>query len=258
MLELGAVDLDAIAEALEDHSDFVEWFLDPATGAVVAWSEDTDDESHPRERGALLIPPMSSHEGYRDMAEFVARVSDRRAAGFLTRAIEGRGAFRRFKDTLLEFPELRQTWFQFHDVRMRRRAIDWLTGVDLVDERGALEAIDALVEPPVGPGLPDPDELAAQVAGGLREIFGSRLVDVVMFGSQATGAATEDSDLDLAVILRQVRSGWEDAQLMDSLLWEKTKESGVTLSAVVVDEADWNDPKRPVLRTAKAQGRSVA
>jgi hypothetical protein len=258
MLELTAVDLDALCEALEDHSDFLRWFVDPATGEVLAWSDDMEEEPDPEERGCLFIDPMPSHEGYRDMADFVGRVSDRRAADLLARAIEGRGAFRRFKDTLFEFPELRQTWFEFHDVRMRRRAIEWLVEAELVDEEAAVAAIDALVEPPVGRGLPDPDELAAEVATGLREIFGGRLVDVVMFGSQATGTADEDSDLDLAVVLRHVRSSWQDAQLMDSLLWQKTRDSGVTVSAVVVDELDWNEPRRPLVRTAKAQGRSVA
>jgi predicted nucleotidyltransferase len=79
-----------------------------------------------------------------------------------------------------------------------------------------------------------------------------------MFGSQATGTADEDSDLDLAVVLRHVRSSWQDAQLMDSLLWQKTRDSGITVSAVVVDELDWNEPRRPLVRSAKAQGRSVA
>ena len=56
------------------------------------------------------------------MAEFVAAVHHRRAADLLDRAISGRGAFRRFKDTLFEFPELRDTWFRFRDARARRRA----------------------------------------------------------------------------------------------------------------------------------------
>ena len=56
------------------------------------------------------------------MAEFVAGVHHRRAAELLDRAIAGRGAFRRFKDTLFEFPELREQWFRYRDARSRRRA----------------------------------------------------------------------------------------------------------------------------------------
>ena len=257
MLELSAVDLDAVAEALEDHSDFVEWFIDPTSGQVYPWTEDTENDD-PGRRGALLIEPAPSHLGYRDMADFVAGVSDRRASDLLARAIEGRGAFRRFKDTLFEFPELRQRWFEFHDVRVRRRAIDWLIDAQLIDEKAGRAALDSLVEPEVGSGHPDPDQVAAEVATKVREIFGARLVDVVMFGSQATGTASEESDLDLAVVLRHVRSAWEDGRQMDDLLWQKTRDSGITVSAVVVDADDWREPSRPFVRSAKAHGRSVA
>ena len=119
MLELEEVDLGALSEALEDHSDFLRWFIDPITGEVLAWSEDMEDVPDPEQSGAYYIEPIPSFEAYSDMQEFVARVPDRRASDLLGRAIEGRGAFRRFKDTLFEFPDLRETWFKFHDVRMR-------------------------------------------------------------------------------------------------------------------------------------------
>jgi hypothetical protein len=258
MLDLTAVDLDALAEALEDHSDTLRWFVDPATGEVLVWSADADDEPSPEETGALFVEPIFSHEAYRDMQDFVGQLSDRRAVGLLTRALEGRGAFRRFKDTLFEFPDLRSVWFAFHDVRMRRRAIDWLLDAGLVAEGSARSALEGLEDPVIGRGLADPDQAAQEVASRLRGVFGDRLVDVVVFGSYAAGTASEDSDLDLAVVLSGVRSSWEDARAMDDILWAATQSSGITFSAVVVDAQDWAAPHRPVLLTAKAQGRSVA
>jgi hypothetical protein len=122
MLELSAIDLDALSEALEDHSDFIHWFVDPGTGEVLAWSEDMD-EPCPEDHGARFVDPIPSFEAYEDMRDFVRRVPDRRAADQLARAIEGRGAFRRFKDTLFDHTDLREKWFAFHDLRMRRWAI---------------------------------------------------------------------------------------------------------------------------------------
>jgi predicted nucleotidyltransferase len=257
MLELTAIDLGGLTEALEDHSEFLRWFIDPSSGNIIPWSEDMD-ESHPEERGAIFINPISSSESYKDLRDFVDRVSDRRAADLLSRSIEGRGAFRRFKDTLFEFPELRQSWFAFHDTRMRRRAIEWLSDMGLIDETAANAELATLKDPTVGQGVVDPYELARQVARELRELFGPRLVDVVLFGSYAMGTATDESDLDLVVLLRDVSSPWEDARRMDALLWEKTLEAGITISAVVVDAKEWRDPRRPLLQTAKVQGRSVA
>lgn len=257
MLELSAVDLGALAEALEDHSDMIQWFIDLATGEVIPWMED-GEEPCPDEAGARYIEPVPSGEAYRDMQDFVARVPDRRAADLLSRAIEGRGAFRRFKDTLFEFPELREMWFRFHDVRMRRRAIEWLVDCRLVDDSAAEAALNELDDPVVGQGAVDPYQLAHDVADQLRDLFGPRLVDVVLFGSYANGTATDESDLDLAVILLDAASPWEDARRMDQVLWEKTLESGITVSTVVIDADDWRRATAPLLASARSQGRSVS
>ncbi len=257
MLELSAVDLDALAQALEDHGDLTHWFVDPATGEVIPWSDDMDDEPNPEDRGARYVDPLPSHEAYEDMRDFVARVPERRAAELLARAIEGRGAFRRFKDTLFEFPALRDAWFAFHDVRMSRRAVEWLEAAQLIDPAEAERALSELDDPPIGEGVIDPWDVASKVAEELREVFGDRLVDVVVFGSYANGTATDDSDLDLAVVVRGVDAPWEESRRIDEILWRHTLEAGITLSAFVVDADEWEHTRRPVLRTAKASGRSV-
>jgi predicted nucleotidyltransferase len=191
------------------------------------------------------------------MRDFVSRVSDRRAADGLARAIEGRGAFRRFKDTLYEFADVRERWFAFHDVRMRRRAVEWLRDNRLIDDTHADAVLVGLEDPPVGEGVVDPFEVAARVAVDLRAVFGDRLVDVVVFGSHAQGTATDDSDLDLAVVLRGVADAWTDARAADDILWRHTIESGITVSALVVDALEWATPSRPLAVTARASGQSV-
>ncbi len=256
MLEVSAVDLDALGQALEDHSDFIQWFIDTATGEVLPWADDMD-EATPEANGAIAVDPVPSHEAYEDLRDFAARVPDRRAADLLARAIEGRGAFRRFKDTLFEFPDLRETWFRFHDVRMRRRAIEWLQDAGLVAAAAAEAALSELEDPPVGDGVADPWEVATEVAAEVREVFRDRLVDVVVFGSHASGTATDDSDLDLAVVVRDVDDPWEEARRIDDILWRHTLDAGITVSALVVDAGQWDRARRPFLRTAKAVGRSV-
>jgi hypothetical protein len=46
------------------------------------------------------VPQADSHEGYRDMEDFITTVEDERLQDQLWQAIGGRGAFRRFKDVL--------------------------------------------------------------------------------------------------------------------------------------------------------------
>ena len=149
VLELNDIDLAELAEALEDQSWEHSWWLDPTTGEVVLWSDDFEEEGEPdpEERNLRPVDPIPSHEGYRDMRDFIEHIRDPRARDLLERAIDGRGAFRRFKDTLYEFPELQKAWFRFHDIRMERRAILWLADEKLIDRAAAERALAERPEP---------------------------------------------------------------------------------------------------------------
>lgn len=82
------------------------------------------------------IPEVESYEGYEDMEDFIATVEDEHLAELLEVAIDGKGAFRRFKDVLARYPEEKERWFRFKDVRMEQRALEWLDdiGISLVEE----------------------------------------------------------------------------------------------------------------------------
>ncbi len=74
----------------------------------------------------IPIPQMESYEGYNDMVDFIDTVPNPRLRSRLERAIHGRGAFRYFKDVLMDYPKERERWFQFRDECMHRRVMDWL------------------------------------------------------------------------------------------------------------------------------------
>src|SRR5439155_24702899 len=148
-----------------------------------AGSLETDEADEVESRHLIEIEPTAPGESYGDMEDFIARVGDARARDLLQRAIGGRGAFRRFKDTLFEFPDLRAAWFRFHDARMERRAIEWLRDEELIDENEAARALAERAEDPVPPsttgaaGAPPVDafEVAGDVARDLAELYGERL-----------------------------------------------------------------------------------
>ena len=85
------------------------------------------------------VPRSDSNEGYRDMEAFIDTVHDRRLQYWLWDAINGRGAFRRFKDVLAGHPGERERWFAFKDDRMRQRILEWLESeeVEAIDRPGA-------------------------------------------------------------------------------------------------------------------------
>lgn len=262
MLDLSDVDLGLLCEALEDHSYEHQWWLDPETGQVEFQSDYAPDEEgdlDPEERGFVHIDSLLSHDSYRDLEDFVALVRDPRAHEMLVRAIQGRGAFRRFKDTLFEFPALRTAWFTFHDARMERRALEWLDSKGLIDP----DLIERELQRREDPDLPelsgafDPFEVAAAVVRDLRGLYGDRLEQVLLFGSWARGEGTVDSDIDLLVVLDRVESRWEELRRMDSVLWHHSYGNDAAITAIPVAKGELAEPKTPALIRACAEGQPI-
>jgi hypothetical protein len=112
------------------------------TGEIVLWTREGGiDGTNPIDLDDLhliAIRPLRSYVWYQDMADFVDLLSDDRAARRLARAINGRGAFRRFKAELNEeYPHLLPVWYAFRDTRAARRAVEWLLDESLISHDAA-------------------------------------------------------------------------------------------------------------------------
>ena len=73
-----------------------------------------------------ILPQQAARDGYRNMQEFIELLEDEHLRKLLEVAIQGSGAFRRFKDMLHRYPEAQGDWFKFRDEREQRRRLDWL------------------------------------------------------------------------------------------------------------------------------------
>jgi Uncharacterised protein family (UPF0158) len=153
MLDLSKLDLEEIAAALADQADYERrWLINPQTGEIVFWTADGGIDGHTPidldDLDLLAIGPLPSYIWYQDMADFAEGISDDRAARRLARAIQGKGAFRRFEDELHEeYPDLLPTWFAFRDTRARRRAVEWLADNSLIDHETATQFITEHPDP---------------------------------------------------------------------------------------------------------------
>ena len=129
---MAGIDYDEIAMALADQSDYEHrWLVDPRTGEVVFWTSDTGiDGENPvdlDELNLIVIDPVLSYVWYQDMVDFAEGISDRAAGRSLSRVLDGKGAFRRFRNELYErHPGLISVWQSFRDARARARAVGWL------------------------------------------------------------------------------------------------------------------------------------
>jgi hypothetical protein len=143
VLDLSSLDLEDICTALADQDDGEHlWLINPQTGEMVIWTSDTGiDGQTPVDLDDLDlvgVRPLPSWVWYEDMADFAEAITDEHAARRLSRAIQGKGAFRRFRDELHEeYPDLLPAWHAFRDVRAKRRAVEWLSDNSLVDDDAA-------------------------------------------------------------------------------------------------------------------------
>ncbi|MDO9455688.1 UPF0158 family protein [Nocardioides sp.] len=144
---LDRIDLPMLAEAIDDGSWEHEHYLDPASGEqyLGAMGEvlDADGEvADPDELGWLQVEGDGSRRPYRDMEVFAAALADRRLGERLDEALEGKGAFRRFRDTLHRHVDVTvlRSWQAFTGARAQLRALDWLGLKEVVDENDLVAA----------------------------------------------------------------------------------------------------------------------
>ena len=142
----------------ESPPDLATWLQD---SDMHDWEKETLLEAAQVEEGLggryLRVPTAESRESYRDMERFIETVQSERLQNRLWRAIEGRGAFRRFRDMLSEHDTERQRWFDFRDRRLAERVTDWLEvkGIEPIPVEPPQEAFD--------PGPPIRSRLLSEV-----------------------------------------------------------------------------------------------
>jgi hypothetical protein len=124
------VDWEALEDAFENNAPEVHSYLHLGTGEVLRVVDGiADPEMHSRiasDATYMRIEPVSSREQYRWMERFIPMVEEPNLRDQLTQAIDGKGAFRRFKDVLMSFGPERERWFAFRSERLRVFMEAWL------------------------------------------------------------------------------------------------------------------------------------
>ncbi|MBP3041389.1 hypothetical protein J9303_18245 [Bacillaceae bacterium Marseille-Q3522] len=99
----------SIAEEMEEDDDlskYMDWEQEEIKGALNIlenWNE------------YIRLPTQFDIHEYSIMEDYAYSVDDARKSNKLLRALSGRGAFRRFKDTVIDLG-LSQDWYDFRDL----------------------------------------------------------------------------------------------------------------------------------------------
>ena len=144
---------DDLESAFERNSPDTESFLDITSGHVISLTAGDPEAPSLKAKVAgnivnyIRVDPASSREQYRWMERFVGSVVDPQLRERLVMAIDGKGAFRRFKDVLLAYPAERERWFTYRADLLHWHMHNWLI------ER----QIEPTSTPPWGEAKPPPD-----------------------------------------------------------------------------------------------------
>lgn len=138
------VPLHLVYDAIESANEVFDQYLDTRKMEVimlpnmitgVADLEDGDKKlmakvERDHENRYLSLPSQYDLHEYQLMEDFIDELDDNKLAQKLLRAIRGRGAFRRFKDTLIECGKI-QAWYDYRDQYYWRVARKWCMARDL-------------------------------------------------------------------------------------------------------------------------------
>ena len=134
------INLDIIVEALEMTDNETEFFFDREKEDTVMLSPYSDDYSQisdmideDEDDRFIRLPTQREINEYGMMEEFVSNVRNDSQRASLEMAISGRGAFRRFKDTVIRFG-IEKKWYAFRDKEYLRVAREWCEENDVAYE----------------------------------------------------------------------------------------------------------------------------
>ena len=126
-----------VETAFERNSPDLHSYIDGDTGDVLVVVDGLPEDEESRRRIGttperfVKIDPASSREQYRWMERFVSSVEDNQLKERLLIAIDGKGAFRRFKDVLLSYPQERERWFNYRAALLHYHINQWFQTKEL-------------------------------------------------------------------------------------------------------------------------------
>lgn len=123
------VTLSKIIDGLEMIDDIVDCYYNPEKDEIflsnIGEYEDlTEDEIDELFEKSIILPTQYEINEYQMMEDFIHTIENLKIKNNLQKLIQGKGAFRRFKDYCAEM-NIIQDWYDFRDKRYKKIAIDW-------------------------------------------------------------------------------------------------------------------------------------
>jgi len=99
--------------------------------------------------------------------------------------------------------------------------------------------------------------IASKIRRVLEEIYGERLRGVYLYGSAARDQLTPDSDIDIAIILDEIKSRFEEHERTSQLGSDVSLEENTLVTFLFISEADFREGLFTIHRMIKREGVPV-
>ena len=121
--------VEKIIEGLEMVDNIVDCYYNTEKDEIFLsnigeYEELTEDEIDELFEKSIILPTQYEINEYQIMVDFIDTIDNEKLKTELQRLIQGKGAFRRFKDYCFEL-NIIQDWYKYKEQRYKEIAIEW-------------------------------------------------------------------------------------------------------------------------------------
>jgi uncharacterized protein len=98
------------------------------------------------------------------------------------------------------------------------------------------------------------DPLLQELHQALQTYYGDRLINLILFGSYARHEATEDSDIDILIVLQDLISPGDEIFRISALKTDLNLKYNELISVTPISHADYQTRSTPLLENIRREG----
>ena len=99
--------------------------------------------------------------------------------------------------------------------------------------------------------------ILTQLRSRFRDIYGDRLVEMILYGSQARRDAEHGSDIDVLVVLAGDVSPCDELERTSDIIYDISFSNDVVVTCVFVSEERFSLGEGPLIRNVRREGVTV-
>lgn len=96
--------------------------------------------------------------------------------------------------------------------------------------------------------------ILAEVKTELKKLYADNLVEVILYGSYARGEDHENSDIDLLIVLKKLKSSGEEIDRIVDAIYDINLKYNTLISIVPVSFKDYKNINSPLFLNVRKEG----